>query len=65
MNGKGSKQRPSNHDAFASNYESIFGKKEAEKLFGGKDYDQVWFDELEDEFPNTQPMLNPCLDIVV
>jgi hypothetical protein len=45
MNGKGSKQRPTNHDAFASNYEAIFGNKAKVELF----------DEPVDEFDRDPP----------
>jgi uncharacterized OB-fold protein len=33
MNGKGSKQRPTNYEAFSSNYDSIFGYVEDVKMW--------------------------------
>jgi hypothetical protein len=41
---KGSKQRPTNHDAYASNHEAIFGAK-----ILGRKYDMIIVDECQDE----------------
>lgn len=66
MNGKGSKQRPTNHDAYASSYETIFGKKARVTLevkasegtkIQGKEYDLMTFDECVE-------MENPCKSIL-
>ena len=42
MAGKGDKQRPTDHEAYASNYDLIFGNK-----IRGITLDQVIMDELE------------------
>lgn len=45
--GKGSKQRPTNHDAYASNYDAIFGKRRQEVPTIDPEVEDSWSDSAD------------------